>query len=253
MNHLCPKYLTKNSECQHKEDVNSEDEDVNQKEGEKEKNAEEDLKAISVEIAEKTPKKRKSEAIELEEPKEEKTPKSKRKKNIELEEEKKEIDDKKDIIEDKITGIFGKNDKNIENTLIAVEERLKRFDLRLIKLLAYQRLNDLIKTDNGDIDSKITEIIESSIDKMKLSQYGFNYVPLPSELISREELEKIAKEFDGVVSEGDELQKLRSQSGPVPAPRLSVQMPTIVPTAPVPSLSALPVKAMLCHVERPAK
>lgn len=194
MNLHCPRYLSNNSVCEH--DSASDSSDVE----EQEECALEDLKEILDKSTEEvlTQNKRKSENDLLDSPDTKESSKKslvispKRRKLIEEEEEetqsniiKAELNTSKSDI---IFGIVTDNAKEIKEILFSVEEQLKKLDGRLVKLLAFQRLQQLMDAANADLDDSIAEIITRSIDKSSLSRYGFKYVALPSELLSRSEV-----------------------------------------------------------------
>lgn len=157
-------------------------------------------------------------------------------------------DEKSDVI----LGIIGTDSKETTEIFYAVEQQLKKLDSRLVKLLAFQRLQQLLGLDNGDVlDDSVSELITKSIDKSSLSRYGFRHVALPSELLSQSDMERIAKEVAGAVAPKEEVLRLRMIPANFTGPPGVPTVPT--PTAPMPSLSALPVRATLCPVERPAR
>ncbi|XP_077291443.1 PHD finger protein 12 isoform X2 [Arctopsyche grandis] len=157
-------------------------------------------------------------------------------------------DDKLDVI----LGIVGIDSKETNEILYSVEQQLKKLDSRLVKLLAFQRLQQLLGLDNGDVlDDSVSELITKSIDKSSLCRYGFRHVALPSELLSQSDMERIAKEVAGAVAPKEEVLRLRMIPVNCTGPSGVPTVPT--PTAPMPSLSALPVRATLCPVERPAR
>lgn len=240
----CPKYLTKNKDCYHHEIDLQEEEQLNC--------ANDDLKIISEEMSNLTkndeesdsqdskpylvigPKKRKTREthdVEMAQPKEEH-------RNIE----------KPDVI----LGIIETDSKETNEILFSVEEQLKKIDIRLIKLLAFQRLQQLLGLDNRDgLDDSISELILKSIDKKSLVPYGFRHVALLSELLSKKDVEKIAKDVAGAIAPQEEILKLRM--GSTNSPKVPTIPINFGPTAPMPSLSAHPVRATLCPVERPAR
>lgn len=193
MNLHCPRYLSNNSVCDHDSASDSSDVDDEQEEC-----ALEDLKEILDKSTEEvlSQNKRKSESDLLDSPDtKDPTKKSlvispKRRKLIEEEEDtqsniiRTELESKSNII----YGIVTDNAKEIKEILFSVEEQLKNLDGRLVKLLAFQRLQQLMDAANADLDDSIAEIISRSIDKSTLSRYGFKHVALPSQLLSRTEV-----------------------------------------------------------------
>lgn len=193
MNLHCPRYLSKNAICEHESASDSSDVEEGQEEC-----ALEDLKEILDKSTEEvlSQNKRKSENNLLDSPDtKDPTKKSlvispKRRKLLE------EEDTQSNIIKteleaskgDIIFGIVSDNAKEIKEILFSVEEQLKKLDGRLVKLLAFQRLQQLMDAANADLDDSIAEIITRSIDKSSLSRYGFKHVALPSELLTRSEV-----------------------------------------------------------------
>lgn len=76
-----------------------------------------------------------------------------------------------------------------------IENELKDLDLSLIKLLAFQRIQQIIDDHPNIIDKikkekKINEIVKETCQKQKR-----NKIPLPSQLLTKEDIERIAKQF----------------------------------------------------------
>ncbi|KAI5642217.1 PHD finger protein 12 MRG binding domain-containing protein [Phthorimaea operculella] len=122
--------------------------------------------------------------------------------------------------------------------LAAVDEQLEKLDDRLVKLLAWQRLQQVLVGEQCagpwrrmPLSTQAEELVQRSIDRHKLAKYGFKHVALPSELLSRGERERISRAVWGAAS---------SLSPPPPA-------------SPGHSLSDAVVKATVCAVLRPAR
>lgn len=80
--------------------------------------------------------------------------------------------------------------KKIKLTNVDVE--LENFDLSLIKLLAFQRLQEIL-IENPNLLTKQKNDLKSINDICKSSP--IMNMPLPSQLLSKEDIEKIAREF----------------------------------------------------------
>lgn len=256
LNINCHKYLSISDTCEHKDELDEDDPDII---------ADEDLKMMETDdsqITEDNKSSQKDDDMSDKQesklylklgPKKRKAPKDHQEPDEKCNEKEsktsfKTQDDKSDII----LGIVGADSKETNEILFSVEEQLKKLDIRLIKLLAYQRIQQLLHMDNGDVlDDSVSELILKSIDKSSLSRYGFRHVALPSELLSQSEMERIAKEVSGAVAPKEEVLRLRTASVGFSIPPAVPADP--IPTAPMPSLSALPVRATLCPVERPAR
>ncbi|GBP60093.1 PHD finger protein 12 [Eumeta japonica] len=122
--------------------------------------------------------------------------------------------------------------------LAIVEKQLQKLDERLVKLLAWQRLQQLLTGERcagpwrrAPLSAKAEALLDRSIDRGRLARYGFRHVALPSQLLSRADHERIARAVWGAPPDepDDEL-----------------------PSSPGHSLSDTTVKATLCPVERPA-
>lgn len=256
LNINCHKYLSMSDTCEHKDELEDDDQDANADEDLKMMETDDSQGAEDNKISQKDddmsdkqesklylklgPKKRKAPKDHQEV--EEKCSEKESKTNYKTQ------DDKSDII----LGIVGADSKETNEILFSVEEQLKKLDNRLIKLLAYQRIQQMLQMDNGDaLDDSVSELILKSIDRSSLSRYGFRHIALPSELLSQSEMERIAKEVSGAVAPKEEVLRLRTDLAGFSIPPAVPADP--FPTSPVPSLSALPVRATLCPVERPAR
>lgn len=125
-----------------------------------------------------------------------------------------------------------------EELLAMAEEQLNKLDERLVKLLAWQRLQQVLVGERcvgpwrrAPLSARAEELVVRSIDRNQLTRYGFKHIALPSELLSREDHERIARTIWGTPTEN------------------SNQSP---PLSPGHSLSDATVRATLCPVERPA-
>lgn len=80
------------------------------------------------------------------------------------------------------------------NKLTKIDFELKNFDLSLIKLLAFQRLQEILLENPNLLNKKQNDL--KSIKEICKSSPIMN-MPLPSQLLSKEDIEKIAREFCG--------------------------------------------------------
>lgn len=81
------------------------------------------------------------------------------------------------------------NKDNFE--LDKINEELKSYDDSLIKMLAYQRLQQILEQRN-DTSAKVPEKVV--IDTIKPDE-SVKTIPLPSQLLTKEDIERIAREF----------------------------------------------------------
>ncbi|XP_026314597.1 PHD finger protein 12 [Hyposmocoma kahamanoa] len=130
-------------------------------------------------------------------------------------------------------------DKGAEQLLAAVDEQLEKLDERLVKLLAWQQLQRVLVGEQcygpwrkTPLSAQAEELVSRSISRAKLAKYGFKHVALPSELLSRNERERISRAVWGLAEVGQ---------SPLP------------PASPGHSLSDAVVRATLCPVIRPAR
>ncbi|KAJ0172882.1 hypothetical protein K1T71_011058 [Dendrolimus kikuchii] len=154
--------------------------------------------------------------------------------------------------EDKCLNKRGKSDRlelrpegDVEELLAAVDNQLKKLDQRLVKLLAWQRLQQVLVGEQcnglwkGTALSRAAEAaVVRSVDRTRLAKHGFKHVALPSELLSRTDRERIARAVWGGGGAGG---GARGAGGASPPP------------SPGHSLSDACVRATLCQVHRPAR
>lgn len=81
---------------------------------------------------------------------------------------------------------------NKKSKLTNVDVELENFDLSLIKLLAFQRLQEILMENPNLLNKKSNDL--KSINEICKSSPIMN-MPLPSQLLSKEDIEKIAREF----------------------------------------------------------
>lgn len=74
--------------------------------------------------------------------------------------------------------------------VVAVERELKQLDDRLIKLLAYQRIQHLLSQNDGSNQSLAT-LITNSVQNSK----PLRHMPLPSELLTPADIDRISRVF----------------------------------------------------------
>ncbi|XP_039752689.1 PHD finger protein 12 [Pararge aegeria] len=134
-------------------------------------------------------------------------------------------------------------EEGVEELLATVEEQLQKLDERLIKLLAWQRLQQVAageagagrwrRSGTGTWGTRAASALRGAT-RARLAKLGVRRLPLPSELLPRADRERIA----AVVW------------GPAPPPA-----PTPVPKPPHPALDLADalVKAALCELKPPAR
>ncbi|CAK1590615.1 unnamed protein product [Parnassius mnemosyne] len=130
-----------------------------------------------------------------------------------------------------------KGDEGVEELLATVEEQLKKLDERLIKLLAWQQLQQIAC---GEVAAGAWRACGAGaaagarllrgVDRARLARLGVRRAQLPSELLARADRERIARLVWGA---------------PPPARRPG---PPPAPPAP-PAARDLPVRATLCPVK----
>ncbi|XP_063896394.1 PHD finger protein 12 isoform X2 [Helicoverpa armigera] len=132
-------------------------------------------------------------------------------------------------------------DANVEELLAVVDDQLKKLDERLVKLLAWQRLQQVIAGEQAagsfrgcGISGAAKAALRRSLDRAKLARLGLLRRALPSELLSRADRARIAAAVWG---------------GPRD-PRPESPTP---PTSPGHSLSDAIVRATLCAITKPDK
>lgn len=81
---------------------------------------------------------------------------------------------------------------NKKSKLTNVDVELENFDLSLIKLLAFQRLQEIVMENPNLLSKKSND--SKSINEICKSSPIMN-MPLPSQLLSKEDIAKIAREF----------------------------------------------------------
>ncbi|KAM3956797.1 uncharacterized protein ACR2FA_009239 [Aphomia sociella] len=121
--------------------------------------------------------------------------------------------------------------------LAAVDEQLHKLDERLVRLLAWQRLQQVALGERargpwrgGALCGAAAAAVHRSIDRARLQRHGFRHVALPSELLTRPERERIAAAVWGAP----------------PPPEAHVAPPALAP-------ALAPARAALCAVHRPAR
>lgn len=77
------------------------------------------------------------------------------------------------------------------NQLDIINEELKSYDDSLIKMLAYQRLQQIL-TQRNETSDKVTEKVV--IETIEL-EVPVKTIPLPSQLLTKDDIERIAREF----------------------------------------------------------
>lgn len=132
-------------------------------------------------------------------------------------------------------------DANVEELLAVVDDQLKKLDERLVKLLAWQRLQQVIAGEQAagsfrgcGISGAAKAALRRSLDRAKLARLGLLRRALPSELLSRADRARIAAAVWGGP---------RDPSPESPTP----------PTSPGHSLSDAIVRATLCAITKPDK
>ncbi|OWR47853.1 hypothetical protein KGM_212774 [Danaus plexippus plexippus] len=127
-----------------------------------------------------------------------------------------------------------KEEEGVQELLDAVEEQLEQIDDRLVKLLAWQRLQQIAAGEAvsgrwrhapppGQVGR--AAIALSSASRASLAKLGVKTVPLPSDLLAREDRDRIARLVFG--------------AAPAPPPE----------PAPRDRLANSLVRAVLCHVK----
>ncbi|KAI8442500.1 hypothetical protein MSG28_005989 [Choristoneura fumiferana] len=116
----------------------------------------------------------------------------------------------------------------------AVDDQLSKLDHHLVKLLAWQRLQQILVGEQCygpwsrlPLAAETEALLHAAIPRARLAKHGFKHVALPSELLSRAERERIARAVWGAAP---------------PPPR---------PHAPAPSHA--PHRAAACPVLRPGR
>ncbi|CAB3256774.1 unnamed protein product [Arctia plantaginis] len=129
-----------------------------------------------------------------------------------------------------------KPEENVEELLAVVDEQLKKLDERLIKLLAWQRLQQVLSGEqacgswrHAQLGAGALALVRRGVDRARLARLGVLRRALPSELLSRADRARIAAAVWG--------------AAPPPEPR--------APASPGHSLSAAAVRATLCAIAPP--
>ncbi|KAG7303419.1 hypothetical protein JYU34_011935 [Plutella xylostella] len=129
-------------------------------------------------------------------------------------------------------------DINTEELVGAAARQLARLDRRLVLLLACQRLQQVATGEllsgpwqRARLSGAAERAVRASVSRARLAKHGFRHVALPSQLLSRQDHERIASCVWG---------------SPPAAPRSP-------PPPPAHDLSDAAVRAALCPIESPAK
>ncbi|XP_075983534.1 uncharacterized protein LOC142981473 [Anticarsia gemmatalis] len=125
---------------------------------------------------------------------------------------------------------------NVEELLAVVDEQLKKLDERLVKLLAWQRLQQVLAGEQAcgswrhtGMSASALAAVRRSLDRGRLARLGLVRRALPSELLSRADRARIATAVWG------------APPPPAPAP----------PRSPGHSLCDAAVRATLCAIAPP--
>lgn len=134
-------------------------------------------------------------------------------------------------------------DEHVEQLLALVDEQLKKLDERLVKLLAWQRLQQVLAGEacagwwrDVPLSRAVARALARHLTRGALAAHGFRHVSLPSELLSRADRERIARSVWGAAP------------APRPPPRAA---PRAAPSPPPPRARALSdacVRATLCAI-----
>ncbi|KAJ8713167.1 hypothetical protein PYW08_008471 [Mythimna loreyi] len=147
--------------------------------------------------------------------------------------------------EDKSPSKRGKSERlelrpegNVEELLAVVDEQLKKLDERLVKLLAWQRLQQVLAGEQAwgswrgsGVSRALHGAVRRGVDRARLARLGLLRRALPSELLSGADRARIAHVVWGA---------------PPPPPT-----PPAPPRSPGHSLSDATVRATLCAITRP--
>ncbi|XP_053617411.1 PHD finger protein 12 [Plodia interpunctella] len=130
--------------------------------------------------------------------------------------------------------------EDTESLLQAVDEQLHKLDQRLVKLLAWQRLQQVLVGErcygpwqSGALSACAAARVRASLERARLDKLGLRRVRLPSELLGRADRDRIALSVWG-----------QPPPQPESPPRADQRLQ--------PPLD-VPAKATLCEVLRPAK
>lgn len=96
-----------------------------------------------------------------------------------------------------------------KNKLTNIDVELENFDLSLIKLLAFQRLQEILMENPNLLNKKSNDM--KSINEICNSSPIMN-MPLPSQLLSKEDIEKIAREFGSSQSDCEDENQFNSNN-----------------------------------------
>ncbi|XP_063368813.1 PHD finger protein 12 [Cydia amplana] len=82
----------------------------------------------------------------------------------------------------------------------AVDDQLKKLDQSLIKLLAWQRLQQILVGEQCHgpwsrlpLSPSVSALVQAAVPRARLAKHGYRHVALPSELLTRAERERIAR------------------------------------------------------------
>ncbi|XP_052752130.1 PHD finger protein 12 [Galleria mellonella] len=135
-------------------------------------------------------------------------------------------------------------DGDAEDLLAAVDDQLQKLDDRLVKLLAWQRLQQVAWGEQAagawaraPLAGGAAAAVRRSLARARLQRHGLRRVPLPSELLSAAERQRIAAAVWGP---------------PPPAPPPPPPPPP-PPSAPPAHALHLPPRAALAAVHRPSR
>ncbi|XP_063628671.1 PHD finger protein 12 [Cydia splendana] len=116
----------------------------------------------------------------------------------------------------------------------AVDDQLKKLDQSLIKLLAWQRLQQILVGEQCygpwsrlPLSAEAEARVHAAIPRARLARHGYQHVALPSELLSRAERERIARAVWGAMPPPQRVPKVE---GPPEAVLKAAACPVLRPS-----------------------
>ncbi|XP_061723015.1 uncharacterized protein LOC133529335 [Cydia pomonella] len=116
----------------------------------------------------------------------------------------------------------------------AVDDQLKKLDQNLVKLLAWQRLQQILVGEQCHgpwarlpLSAEAEARVQAAVPRARLARHGFQHVALPSELLSRAERERIARAVWGAAPPP---RVLEAPEGPAEAVLKAAACPVLRPS-----------------------